>query len=268
MKNFQHIALYCIKGFLMAVAVIIAAQRFFLYHPSAAWLGQPEQFHAAAVTYATQDNIALTSWYCAPQEGKPVFVMFHGNAGNLSMRGFKQDFFCAQGYGFLLAGYRGYGGNAGSPSENGFYSDARAALSWLMSEQKIDEGNIIIYGESIGTGVASQMALEYREAKALVLEAPLTSVPDMVGSVMPWMRPFKYMVLDDYDNLSKAPYFDMPTIVLHGSEDEVIPVETGKAVFAALGGIPKKLVLLKGGHHNDLTNFGLLQEIREFVKGV
>ena len=268
MKRLWKIILYCGKGYLMAAAVIVVLQRFFLYHPSSTWLAQPEQYHAAAVTYTTQDGIALTSWYCAPQEGKPVFVMFHGNAGNLSMRGFKQGFFCRQGYGFLLAEYRGYGGNAGSPTENGLYSDARAALSWLIHDQKIDVGSVIIYGESIGTGVASQMALEYKDAKALVLEAPLTSVPDMVGSVMPWMRPFRFMVLDDYDNLAKAPYFTMPAIVLQGRDDEVIPVEKGKAVFSALGGIPKKLTILKGGRHNDLTNFGLLEEIQKFVKGV
>jgi pimeloyl-ACP methyl ester carboxylesterase len=252
----------------MAAAAVILLQRTFIYHPSSEWISLPEEYQAKAVTYITQDHISLTSWYCAPQDHKPVFVMFHGNGGNISYRGLKQAYFCKQGYGFLLAEYRGYGRSAGSPTEKGLYNDARAAISWLIHDQRIDESRLIIYGESIGTGVASQMAIEYPHAKALVLEAPLTSIPDMVGSVMPWMWPFRHMVLDTYDNLAKAPHWKMPTIVLQGDHDEVVPVEKGKMVFAAIIAKGKKLVIMSGGRHNDLVDFGLLPKIQEFVDGL
>lgn len=268
MTDLKNLLFYCAKGYLMAVAVIILLQRHFLYYPSSAWIERPEDLHVESVTYTTQDHISLTSWYCAPQGDKPVFVMFHGNFGNISHRAFKQAFFCSRGYGFLLSEYRGYGPSAGSPTEEGLYSDARAAMSWLMQDRKIDESRIVIYGESIGTGIASEMAIEHEKVKALVLEAPVTSVSDVAGAVLPWIQPFNYLVLDDYDNLSKAPYFEMPTIVLQGDEDEVIPVEKGKKVFAATGAAVKKLVILKGGKHNNLADFGLLPRIQGFIDGL
>lgn len=264
-RDVLNFVIYCLQGYLMAALVIVLAQRFFLYYPLNKWDGQPQDYQATAAQYETKDGVKLTSWYCPPQGTKPVFIMFHGNGGNISIRGFKQEYFCTRGYGFLLAEYRGYGGNRGSPNEDGLYNDGRAAISWLNQKQGISEDRIIIYGESIGTGVAVQMAIEYKKAKALILEAPLTSVPDLVRTIMPWMKPFSYMVLDNYDNLAKAPYIEIPTFVVQGSKDEVIPVEKGKTLYAAVGSASKSISILPGGHHNDLADFGLLPSIDGFV---
>ncbi len=263
-KDMVDALFYLVQGYLLAVAVMIVFQRQVMYYPSSVWSAAPHT-GIQTVTYVTPDNISITSWYAPPQGDKPVLVMFHGNAGNISDRAFKQDFFAQHGYGFLLAEYRGYGRTKGRPSEEGFYSDARAAMTWLEKTQKIGPSRIILYGESIGTGAASEMAIEFKNTKALVLEAPLTTMPDVTKSVYPWLTPVSYLTLDRYDNLSKAPFFEMPVLVVHGSKDNVIPVEQGKKLFAAVGTAHKKLVILEGGSHNDLAEFGLLAEIQKFI---
>ncbi len=261
-----HTVLYFVKSYLILVFAMLVLQRYVVYYPSRTWVVSPESVGAQVVAYKTVDNIKLTSWYVPPKGGKPVFVLFHGNAGNISNRAFKLAYFAKRGYGFLLAEYRGYGRNAGSPSELGFYNDGRAAMTWLMKDQKIPENKIIVYGESIGTGTACEMAIEYKNIRALVLEAPFTSIQHEADAVYPWLRLFTYLTIDKYDNLSKAGYFDMPVIVLQGSKDEVIPPRQGKELFEAVASPVKKYVPLRGGGHENLADFGLLQHIQAFVE--
>lgn len=259
---------YFAKAFILFAGVMVLCQRSLIYIPSNVMTITPQSIGATAVQYRSADGIDITSWYAAPQAGKPVIVMFHGNGGNIAGRGFKQQAFVKQGYGFMLAEYRGYGGNAGSPSENGLYNDARAAMRWLQDQGGVLENDIIIYGESVGTGIAVQMALEHSDAKALILEAPLMSVPDVAVEKMVWSRPLKSFIFDRYMNIDKVPYIRMPLLVLHGTQDEVVPVTQGKALFAAAGSENKQLRLFDGGHHNDLARFGLLDEMAVFLEGL
>jgi hypothetical protein len=265
-KDIMNTVLYFAKGYLLAVVLMVALQRQVMYFPSREWLVNPEDYQIQTVTYTTADHIPLTSWYVAPKNNMPVFVLFHGNAGNISERAFKQRFFTQRGYGFLLAEYRGYGRNAGSPTENGLYTDARAALAWLTKTQKIDESRIILFGESIGCGVASEMAIEFKKSRALILEAPFTSAVNIVGDVYPWLLPFKYLTLDQYDNAAKAPYFSMPVLIVSGDHDRVIPHRHSLELLETVGSPVKTLVTLKGGDHSNLADFGLLETIENFIK--
>ncbi|MDD9900826.1 MAG: alpha/beta hydrolase [Alphaproteobacteria bacterium] len=248
------------------VALIIMFQRYLIYFPEAALNKDPSDYGLHVVHYDTVDDLRLMSWYAPPQNGKPVIVMFHGNAGNISRRVPKAVPFTARGYGFLLAGYRGFGGNPGWPSENGLYTDARAALTWLKAEQGIKENDIVLYGESIGSGVVSQMALEYPDVRALVLEAPFSSVADVTGQAYFWLRPLTYLVLDRFDNAKKAPYFDMPVLIAHGSKDEIIPPYIAKKLYDAVGSETRRFVLIDGGGHSDLAARGYLGEMRAFIE--
>lgn len=254
--------------YLALVGIMVIFQRHLMYYPTQEWSVDPAQHNIDVVKYPTSDGLTLTSWYVPPKGDKPVFVLFHGNALNISSWVSVPDYFTKLGYGFLLAEYRGYGGNPGSISEQGFYNDGRAAITWLMNNQKIPENKIIVYGMSIGSGTASQMAFEYKGIKALVLEAPFTSAINEAGDVYPWIGPFKYLLFDRFDNVSKVPSFRMPVIVLQGSADEVVPSTHGKALFDAVGSPVKKYILLPGGHHNDLRDFGLFPDIENFVSGL
>ena len=265
-RRFVKLLIALVKVYLFLVLGILFFQRHVMYVPSQGWALAPEAAGAKAVQYNTPDGLTLTSWYAPPAEGKPVIVMFHGNAGNISHRAFKLAHFAQEGYGVLLAEYRGYGGNAGSPSEQGFYTDGRAAVNWLMHEKGVAEKDIVLYGESIGTGTASQMALEYRNARALILEAPFASMEAEGRAVYPWLGPFIYMTLDKYDNIAKAPYINMPVLVVQGDADEVIPYTQGKALFEAMGSKDKEYKLLAGGRHMNLVDFGFLEIADAFVQ--
>lgn len=265
-KKTFDVLLYCLKGYLFFLVAVVPLQREMVYHPAANWIAAPEVYGAQAVRYKSADGIDLASWYAPPKEGKPVIAMFHGNAANISHRAYKMDYFVKQGYGFLLVEYRGYSGLAGRPTEEGLYNDARAALEWLITEKSVAEHDIILYGESIGSGVASQMALEHKGVKALIFEAPLRSVPDVGKSKMPWLYPVMFLTLDVFDNMAKAPYFKMPLLIVQGTEDEVIPVHHGKDLYAVAGSKKKELVILEGGKHNDLANYGMFLHMGRFLE--
>lgn len=260
--------LYCLKGYILFLFFLVLLQRGMIYHPSGAWIAPPGDFGAKAVTYAAADGQKLTSWYAPPTDGKPVIVMFHGNAGNLSHRASRLQYFAKSGYGMMLVGYRGYSGNSGRAGESGFYRDARAAITWLQKEEGLKENDIVLLGESIGSGSASQMAVEYKNVRALILEAPLTSLPAVAVEKFPWAWPASFLILDVYDNISKAPYFTAPLLVIHGTDDEVIGVQHGRDLYAAAGSPNKELKIIEGARHNDLPASGSLDLAVEFLNAL
>ncbi|MGH6933121.1 MAG: alpha/beta hydrolase, partial [Dongiaceae bacterium] len=140
----------------------------------------------------TADGLDLLAWYRPPaSESDPVLVFFHGNAGHIGHRAYRLPPFLESGFGILLVEYRGYGGNPGRPSEQGFDADGRAALDYL-ADQGIAVGRLVLYGESLGSGVAARMASE-RGCGALILEAPYTSLAD-VAQDRYWMFPVRALV--------------------------------------------------------------------------
>ncbi len=263
--------LFCaVVGYVLAVAAMVAMQRQLMYHFTGHLSARAAAYHLEAVHYKTADGLDLLAWYAPPKDHMPVIVMFHGNAGTIIYRAPMAEDFAQKGYGFLLVEYRGYGGNPGFPSENGFYSDGRAAINWLITQQHVKEKDIVIYGQSIGTGTASQMALEYKNARALILEAPFTDMPDEACYTYPWICPFKSFTLDKYDNIAKAPYFGMPTLIVDGTDDEIIPHAQGKKLAAAVGvalneKVFKKYILINGAGHNNLVRFGLFSIVARFL---
>ena len=264
-KSLVSFILSIVAAYFIAAFAILIFQRAYIYYPTENQVSDPAQYGADYISYVTSDGLEITSWYCAAKENRPVIMMFHGNGGNISHRSNKQAFFCSRGYGFLLAEYRGYGGNEGAPSESGLYKDARAALGWLK-EQQVNMKDVVIYGESIGTGVAMQMALEYPATKAVVLEAPFTGLRNVAKDVMPWFSPFSYFIRDTYDNLSKVEALNMPLLILHGDKDNIIPARHSEILYSRAKSENSHLTMLKGGNHNDLTDFGLLENIQDFLE--
>ncbi|HSK40475.1 MAG TPA: alpha/beta hydrolase [Arenibaculum sp.] len=248
------------------IGLLYAGQRNLLYFPHrravepAAW-GVPDM---APVRVRTADGLSLTGWYRAPPAGRPapVIVLFHGNAGHLGLRGFKARLFLDAGYGVLLAGYRGFAGNPGRPSEPGLHADARAVLDHLLADG-IPPERLVLYGESLGTGVAVRMAAERRFA-ALVLEAPYTSVADVGAIRFPW-APVRLLMHDRFDSLSRIPQAEMPLLVVHGERDRIVPVHLGRRLFAAAQE-PKRAVWLSHAGHNDVYDHGAGRAVLDFLK--
>ena len=220
----------------------------------------------AAVEVRTEDGLSLTGWYKPAAPGRRTLVYFHGNAGNIGDRGGKVRPFLDAGLGVLLAGYRGYGGNPGSPSEDGFYADARAWLGHLDSIGVV-AADIVLYGESLGTGVAVQMAHERAKAgravAAVVLEAPFSSMGAAAQIHYPYV-PAYWLVRDKFDSIAKIADVAAPVFVFHGEADRVVPSRLGKRLFEAARE-PKDSLWLPRAAHNDLYDHGAAQAILNFL---
>lgn len=237
-------------------------QRRLVFQPSGA-PGEPSEAGVAEmslVRFPSGDGLILTAWY-KPVEGAPTIVYFHGNAGHFGERAFKARFFLDRGYGFLLTGYRGYGGNPGRPTEAGVYQDARAALDFLAA-RGTPAAAIVLYGESLGTGVAVQMARE-RPSAALVLEAPFTSLAEVAGHHY-WWTPARWLVRDRFDSTAKIAGIRIPVLIVHGERDRTVPVKFGRRLFAAAVE-PKEIRLLPDADHTDLYDHGAGEVVHEFL---
>ncbi len=172
------------------------------------------------VSYQTSDGIAITGGYRAAREGRPTLVFFHGNAadwqsGAAAMRGL-----VAQGYGAFAASYRGYAGNGGKPGEAGLYLDGEAAIAWL-GEQGVAPSEIILVGNSLGSGVASELAVRH-PVRGLALISPFSAMSDIVAERAWWM-PTGLLLRHHFENADKLAELDRPVLILHGDRDRVIP---------------------------------------------
>ena len=251
--------------YLGVLAYVYVTQRSFIYlpdgrRPDLVMSGAAETFSAATLVAA--DGIATVSWYRVARAGEPTLVLFQGNAGNISDRLFKVVPFLQQGWGVLLVGYRGYGGNPGKPTEAGLYADGRAALNYLAG-QGVVPGWLVLYGESLGSGIAVQMATEIRTG-ALVLEAPFTSLADMAQRQFPYF-PARWLVLDRFDSLAKIGSIPTPLLILHGERDTIVPVDLGRRLFDAANE-PKVFHAFPEAGHVDLYDHGAERAVIEFVE--
>ncbi len=227
--------------------------------PDVALAGVPE---FSAVTVTTTDGLTLLAWHRpATDQDKPTLVYFHGNAGHIGHRGPKVRPFLDAGFGLFLLAWRGFGGNLGSPSEEGLYHDGRAALDFI-SQSGVPSSRIVLYGESLGAGVAVQMATE-RDVGAVVLEAPFTSAADVAARHY-WYLPARYMVLDRFDSKAKIDRIGAPLLIVHGEQDRVVPVAHGRALFDAAND-PKEAKIIPAAGHNDLYDYGAAEAIIEFL---
>ena len=255
---------YAFAGDILFTGVIGCSQRRLMYHPdnSAPILGDAGVPDMAAVTLKTADGLDLLAWHrSATREGAPTVIYLHGNAGHIGHRGHKARPYLDAGYGVLLVSWRGYGGNPGSPTEQGFYDDARAAFDFLEA-QGVAAADIVVYGESIGGGAAVQLATE-RAIGALVLEAPFTSATDVAQRAY-WFLPARYILLDRFESKSKIGDIDAPLFIVHGERDQVVPVDMGRSLLAAANE-PKDARFFPGAGHNDLYDYGAAQAVLEFL---
>jgi hypothetical protein len=215
-------------AYLLMLAGLYVFQRQFIYPAPAAQAPLPSGHEL--VVLETADGLSLAAAYRPARAGRPTVVFFHGNGDNWGGGAAATERLAAAGFGVLLPEYRGYAGNPGSPSEAGLYQDGRAALAWL-GRRGIAPERIVIIGNSLGSGVATQMAIEHDPA-ALVLISPFTSLAGVAEEKL-WWTPARWLVRDRFDNLAKIGRIDAPVLVLHGDQDGVIPFAHGRPLAAA-----------------------------------
>ena len=197
-----------------------------------------------------RDGIVVRALELRAATGALVVVHFHNNREVAEHTAGIAHELAARGLGVVLVEYRGYGASASteaSPSEEGLYADAEAALD-LLAARGVAPERIVLWGTSLGTGVAAEMARRGRGGR-LVLVTPYTSIPDLVTEVVPFL-PASLLVADHFDTLAKAPSIGVPTIVVHGDADEIVPFRMGERVAAAIPGA--RFLRIAGGHHGDL----------------
>ncbi len=235
--------------YLCIVGAAWALQRKLLYFPSPQRV-QPADAGLPGVTervLQTNDGQQIITWVGQPRMGFPTILYFHGNGGDLSGRASRIATYLQQGYGMTMMSYRGFSGSTGNPSEKANIADALLAFDTLVAGGT-KPSNIIVYGESLGSGVATQVAAA-RPVGGIILDAPYTSTVD-VGAQAYWFLPVRLLMADRYETIRHIKNVTAPLLIVHGDRDAVIPVAMGHAVHAAAVS-PKEIATFpKAGHDN------------------
>ncbi len=226
--------------------------------PSPAAAGMPEM---AAVETPSADGTRLIGWYREAKPGRPTVVYFHGNGGNIADRAFLVRPWLDRGLGVVLFNLRGYGGSGGSPSEAGWFMDGAAALAFARA-RGVPPERLVVFGESLGSGVAVKVATEHAIA-ALILQAPLTSAADVAQHHYPFL-PARWLIKDRYDSTERIGAVQAPILIVHGEADLIVPVRFGRALFAAAPE-PKQGVFIAGAGHNDVPFKGGADAVLAFL---
>lgn len=211
----------------------------------------------------TSDGERINGIWSRVESSNGLILYFHGNAGSLeSWKGVARDF-NRLGFDVLVVDYRGYGKSSGSITEEGLYNDAKATLAFALA-RGVPESSIIIYGRSIGTGPAAELALHAPEARALILETPFTSLLSLAKSIYPFLVP-DLTLRFRFETNQKLPKVKMPILLVHGTMDEIIPVWHSQELHKMLG---KKstLVIIDGANHNNVSAYPAYEDaLREFL---
>ena len=245
------------------VIVIFFFQRNLLYHPNINNYSGPElSAPIKKVKIKTQDNIELFSWYYGENFSNNKTILFlHGNAGSLDNRIEKLNHFYEMKINFLIIAWRGFSGNKGKPNEKGLYEDARSAVEWLKSKG-IVEKDIIIYGESLGTGVAVEIA-QNKNFAGIILESPFTSMIDAGKNQYPYL-PVKLLLQDKYESDKKIKNIKNPILIMHGKVDNIVPFHMGKKMYE-LAEEPKYSYFSETDAHMMNYDEKLLSVLKNFI---
>jgi pimeloyl-ACP methyl ester carboxylesterase len=255
---------------LIAYALIalymFAMQRSFLYVPDIRDVaGEVSRLPGAeAITLTTPDGETLNAWWKPPaDETRPVYLYLHGNGANLTRRVGRFQRLTEDGSGLLAVSWRGYGGSTGSPTEAGLIADSRAAHDWIS--QRVAANRLILFGESLGTGLAVRLAAE-RQAALLVLDSPYASIVALGARRFPWL-PVRLLMQDQFRTDELAPLVRIPVVAQHCRTDWIIPLDEAERLMAAFPSRPRFTVIEGRCHVPDVTRV-LLPKTREAFAGL
>ena len=233
--------------------VVWTQQRRLMYFPFAA-VPSPGAVGVSGVTevsFPTSDGLTLSGWLVSHTPA-PQFtvIVFNGNAGNRAFRAPLADALARANLAVLLFDYRGFGGNPGSPSESGLRNDARAAREYVVNRTDVNRARLVYFGESLGTAVATELAVEYPPA-ALILRSPFTSMTE-VGTHHYALLPVRWLLRDRYATIDRIAHVNAPVLVIGGDQDRIVPIGQTRGVYEAARD-PKALLVINGADHNDVS---------------
>lgn len=214
------------------------------------------------ITFQTPGGETIVSWWAKAEAGKPTLLYFHGNAGTLATRAERVRKYQDKGYGIFMMTYRGFGGSTGKPSERANVRDAKQAYDVLI-KNGVAPSQIVLYGESLGSGVATQVAA-VKDVAGVILDAPYTTMVDVAAVHYPYL-PARLLMIDRYLTKNYIARIHAPLLIIHGEDDEVIPVEMGRALFK-LAIEPKDIATFQGAGHADHYMFGSYEKIWRWLE--
>jgi fermentation-respiration switch protein FrsA (DUF1100 family) len=272
-KIFKNFGAYFLQ-FILAIFVIYFLvlvflyfyQRSLLYHPNENnYSGDKISVDIEKVKIQTSDNIELLGWYHEKNlKDYKTLVYFHGNAGSLENRIHKLNHFQDMNINFLIVAWRGFNGNKGKPSEKGLYVDGKSTIDWLI-KKGVDEKNLILYGESLGTGVASHLA-QNKNYAGVILETPFTSMIDAAKNFYPYI-PVNLLLKDKFENYKKVKNIKSPILIMHGEVDQIVPFSMGKKIYE-LANNPKYSYFTKYDNHMMEYDENLILALKSFFKSL
>jgi pimeloyl-ACP methyl ester carboxylesterase len=245
------------------VALLYVRQRAMLFPippvgrtaPDAAGLPQAEEH-----VLTTADGEKVIVWHVPAKPNRPVVLFFHGNGDFLAGRVSRFRGITSDGTGLVALSFRGYAGSTGSPSEQGLLQDAAAAYAFTAARYSADR--IVVWGFSLGTGVAVAVASEHPTGK-LILEAPYTSTVDVAGSLL-LIVPVSLLMRDQFYSDRRIARVKVPLLIMHGENDPAIPIRFGERLFG-MANEPKQFVRFPAGGHENLDDFGAVETARQFI---
>ncbi|MEI8065141.1 MAG: alpha/beta hydrolase [Pseudomonadota bacterium] len=263
-RIFLYVFLSSIILYVSVCTYMYVFQRNFLYHPDKNNYLRSEKLNADTkeISVPSTEGIALKAWFYKNPQNKYTVLFFHGNAGGLGNRIYKLNELKNLNLNYLIISWRGFSGNKGSPTEQGLYSDARSALKWL-EKNNISKSKIILYGESLGTGVAVEVGQNQKFA-GIILESPYTSIVDAAKIYYPYL-PVDLILKDKYLSLKKIKNINSPTLIMHGGADIIIPIAMGKKLFDEVQS-KKYGYFPQFDRHMMTYNSELKLELQKFIK--
>ena len=266
MKHFVLLLLIFVLIYFFIIISTYIFQRNLLYHPTENnYFGDRLLVSIQKIKIKTKDNIELMSWYHNKNINSYKTILFlHGNAGSLENRIHKINHFKDMNVNFLLVAWRGFSGNKGKPTEKGLYEDARSAVTWLKSKG-VKENNLIIYGESLGTGIATELA-QNKNFAGIILESPFTSMIEAGKDKYPFL-PVKLLLKDKYESNKKIKNINSPILIMHGKVDKIVPFHMGKKMYE-LANEPKYYYFSEYDDHMMEYNEKLLKTLKNFINSL
>lgn len=269
MSWLKRFAVMLIALYALVALTAWAGQGYLIYAPDPRRV-EPATIGLAGVEERWLDvagGVRVVAWHGRARPGQPTLLYFHGNGANLAVRAERIRRFMGQGWGVYIMSYRGYSGSGGVPSEEANHADARRAYSDLLS-LGVAPADVVLYGESLGTGVATRLAIDV-PAKGLILDSPFTSIVDIGESRYPFL-PVDLLLTERYETIRLIGGLRMPLLVVHGEADSIVPVEMGRRVFAAatLAAEPRRLVTLPRAGHSNHMRHGSFEAIVAFMQAL
>src|SRR5210317_369715 len=263
-KNILQLLIIIALVYFTVVVSIYFYQRNLLYHPNENnYSGDKLIVDVENVKIQTSDNLSLNGWFHKKDlQNFKTLVFFHGNAGTLDNRIYKLNHFKDIDINFLIIAWRGFSGNKGKPTEEALYIDGRSAVEWII-DQGAKEENIILYGESLGTGIATEIA-QNKNFAGVILETPFTSMINAAKEFYPYI-PVNLLIKDRYENYKKIKNINIPILIMHGEQDTIVPFKMGKKMYQ-LANDPKYSYFTKHDDHMMVFDGPMIKTLKNFIE--